>query len=148
MESKKDKRNGREPLLTIGAVSQLLEIHQQTLRKYEDEGLIAPRRSEGGTRMYSLEDVERLRVILTLTRDLGLNLAGVEIVLRMRDELNEMQRMLDAVFDELEEPLRGRIRAMMQGETDAIVPFKRAGEGLVPINLLRAIMGSERGGTE
>lgn len=144
MESKKDKRNGREPLLTIGAVSQMLEIHQQTLRKYEEEGLITPRRSEGGTRMYSLEDVERLRVILTLTRDLGLNLAGVEIVLRMRDELSEMQRMMDAVFDELEEPLRGRIRALMQGETEAIVPFNRAGEGLVPINLLRAIMGGGR----
>ncbi len=148
MESKKDKLNGREPLLTIGAVSQMLEIHQQTLRKYEDEGLIAPRRSEGGTRMYSLEDVERLRVILTLTRDLGLNLAGVEIVLRMRDELSEMQRMMDAVFDELEEPLRGRVRAMMQGETEAIVPLKRAGEGLIPITLLRAIMGGERGGKE
>jgi MerR family transcriptional regulator, heat shock protein HspR len=144
MASKKDKRNGREPLLTIGAVSQMLEIHQQTLRKYEEEGLITPRRSEGGTRMYSLEDVERLRVILTLTRDLGLNLAGVEIVLRMRDELSEMQRMMDTVFDELEEPLRGRIRAMMQGETEAIVPFNRAGEGLVPINLLRAIMGDGR----
>lgn len=145
MESKKGKRDGREPLLTIGAVAQMLEIHQQTLRKYEEEGLIAPRRSEGGTRMYSLEDVERLRAILTLTRDLGLNLAGVEIVLRMRDELSEMRRTMDTVIGELDEPLRGRVRAMLLGTTYALVPFSRAGDGIVPLSLLRAIMGDDRG---
>ena len=144
MERTKDNRNGREPLLTIGTVAQMLEIHQQTLRKYEDEGLITPRRSEGRTRMYSLEDVERLRVILSLTRDLGLNLAGVEIVLRMRDELSEMRRTMDAMISELDEPLRERVRAMMHGTTDALVPFSREGDGIVPLSLLRAIMGDDQ----
>jgi MerR family transcriptional regulator/heat shock protein HspR len=145
MPSKKDNTNGREPLLTIGAVAEMLELHQQTLRKYEDEGLIHPRRTVGKTRMYSREDVERLRIIITLTRDLGLNLAGVEIVLRMRDEMYEMQRMVDFMLEQMDSPLREQARAMLRGAAEGLVPVSRAGEGLVPFSLLREIMG-ERGG--
>ena len=76
----------------ISAVAEQYEIHPQTLRLYEREGLLKPSRSEGNTRLYSDEDIERLEIILKLTRDLGVNLAGVEIILNMREKMEAMQR--------------------------------------------------------
>jgi len=78
----------------ISVVSEMLDIHPQTLRLYEREGLIVPSRTEGNTRLYSEEDIERLRTILSLTRDLGVNLAGVEVILSMRDKMEQMQRVM------------------------------------------------------
>ena len=75
----------------ISAVSQKYDIHPQTLRLYEREGLLKPSRTEGNTRLYSEEDLERLETILSLTRDLGVNLAGVEIILNMRTKIEQMQ---------------------------------------------------------
>ena len=74
----------------ISAVAEQYEIHPQTLRLYEREGLLAPSRSEGNTRLYTEDDLERLEVILHLTRDLGVNLAGVEIILNMREKMEAM----------------------------------------------------------
>ncbi len=85
-----------KPLFLIGVVADMLKIHPQTLRLYERKGLIRPSRTVGRTRMYSGEDVEEIRRILRLTRDLGVNLAGVEIILKMRRQMLAMQ-------DELEE---------------------------------------------
>jgi MerR family transcriptional regulator/heat shock protein HspR len=76
----------------ISAVAQKYNIHPQTLRLYEREGLLKPSRTEGNTRLYSEEDLEQLETILSLTRDLGVNLAGVEIVLNMRRKIEQMQR--------------------------------------------------------
>jgi MerR family transcriptional regulator, heat shock protein HspR len=76
----------------ISAVAEQYQIHPQTLRLYEREGLLRPSRSEGNTRLYTDEDLERLEVILKLTRDLGVNLAGVEIILNMREKMEAMQR--------------------------------------------------------
>ena len=76
----------------ISAVAQQYNIHPQTLRLYEREGLLKPSRTEGNTRLYSAEDLEQLETILTLTRDLGVNLAGVEIILNMRRKMDQMQR--------------------------------------------------------
>jgi MerR family transcriptional regulator, heat shock protein HspR len=75
----------------ISAVAQKYNIHPQTLRLYEREGLLAPSRTDGNTRLYSDEDLQRLETILSLTRDLGVNLAGVEIVLNMRQKMEDMQ---------------------------------------------------------
>jgi len=75
----------------ISAVAQKYDIHPQTLRLYEREGLLKPSRTEGNTRLYSDEDLQRLETILSLTRDLGVNLAGVEIVLNMRQKMEDMQ---------------------------------------------------------
>jgi MerR family transcriptional regulator/heat shock protein HspR len=75
----------------ISAVAQKYNIHPQTLRLYEREGLLKPSRTDGNTRLYSDEDLQRLETILSLTRDLGVNLAGVEIVLNMRQKMEEMQ---------------------------------------------------------
>lgn len=79
---------------TISVVAEQFDIHPQTLRLYEREGLLKPSRTEGNTRMYTERDMERLEVILSLTRDLGVNLAGVEIILNMRHKMEEMQAQM------------------------------------------------------
>jgi MerR family transcriptional regulator, heat shock protein HspR len=86
---------------TISAVAELYEIHPQTLRLYEREGLLKPSRSEGNTRLYTDPDLERLEIILSLTRDLGVNLAGVEIILNMREKMDEMQHEFERFFEYL-----------------------------------------------
>jgi MerR family transcriptional regulator/heat shock protein HspR len=83
------------PLYTIGVVAGMLEVHPQTLRFYEKKGLLRPSRTEGRTRMYSQEDVEELARLIRLTRDLGVNLAGVEIILRMRRRMLDMQKQIE-----------------------------------------------------
>jgi MerR family transcriptional regulator, heat shock protein HspR len=95
----KDPRMGA---YMIGVVSMRYGVHPQTLRLYEREGLLAPSRTEGKTRLYSDEDLERLEFILNLTRDLGVNLAGVEVVLGLRDRLNRMQEDVERLAQVLE----------------------------------------------
>src|ERR1700684_2887020 len=85
----------------ISAVAEQYEIHPQTLRLYEREGLLAPSRSEGNTRLYTEDDLERLEVILHLTRDLGVNLAGVEIILNMREKMEAMQNQIEGFIEPL-----------------------------------------------
>src|SRR6202011_2388538 len=86
----------------ISAVASQYEIHPQTLRLYEREGLLKPSRSEGNTRLYTDSDLERLEVILALTRDLGVNLAGVEIILNMREKMEAMRTEFERFFDYLQ----------------------------------------------
>jgi MerR family transcriptional regulator, heat shock protein HspR len=90
----------------IGVVSLRYEIHPQTLRMYEREGLLEPSRTQGKTRLYSEEDLERLEFILSLTRDLGVNLAGVEVVLNLRDRMNQMQVEMQRAIEGFEAKLR------------------------------------------
>lgn len=85
------RRDPKVGCYMIGVVSTRYEIHPQTLRLYEREGLLLPSRTEGKTRLYSEEDIERLEFILNLTRDLGVNLAGVEVVLNLRDQMQKVQ---------------------------------------------------------
>src|SRR5687768_2480536 len=87
---------------TISAVAEQYGIHPQTLRLYEREGLLKPSRSEGNTRLYTDPDLERLEVILSLTRDLGVNLAGVEIILNMREKMDAMHREFERFFEYLQ----------------------------------------------
>jgi MerR family transcriptional regulator, heat shock protein HspR len=79
----------------ISAVAELYKLHPQTLRLYERVGLLKPSRSQGNTRLYTDQDLERLEVILTLARDMGVNLAGVEIILNMREKMTEMERQME-----------------------------------------------------
>jgi len=83
------------PRYMISVAAELVGMHPQTLRIYESKGLIRPKRTAGNTRLYSEADLERLRAIQQLTNELGLNLAGVEHVLRLRDELVRTRRLLD-----------------------------------------------------
>ena len=84
-----------KPLYMIGVVAEMLKVHPQTLRFYEKKGLVRPSRTEGQTRMYSDEDIEEIARLLRLTRDLGVNLAGVEIILKMRRRMTDMQRQIE-----------------------------------------------------
>jgi len=95
----------------ISAVAEQYQIHPQTLRLYEREGLLKPSRSEGNTRLYTDLDLERLEVILKLTRDLGVNLAGVEIILNMRERMEEMQRQIEQFVTSLNTEINQRSRA-------------------------------------
>jgi MerR family transcriptional regulator/heat shock protein HspR len=85
------RKSRNKAAFMISAVAESYSIHPQTLRLYEREGLLKPSRSEGNTRLYTERDLERLELILSLTRDMGVNLAGVEVVLNMRDKMEQMQ---------------------------------------------------------
>src|SRR5271154_67604 len=92
----------------ISAVAETYGIHPQTLRLYEREGLLKPSRSEGNTRLYTQEDVERLELILSLTRELGVNLAGVEVVLNMRQRMEDMQQEMHRFIEYIEQEIATR----------------------------------------
>jgi MerR family transcriptional regulator/heat shock protein HspR len=98
MASRKGPGSGKAYYM-ISAVAQKYSIHPQTLRLYEREGLLKPSRTDGNTRLYSDEDLQRLETILSLTRDLGVNLAGVEIVLNMRQKMEEMQHEVNEFME-------------------------------------------------
>ena len=106
----------------ISAVSDLYKLHPQTLRLYERVGLLKPSRSEGNTRLYTAADLERLEVILTLTREMGVNLAGIEIILNMREKMAEMQRQMEAFTEFVQQELsRGLQSAQRKPARDALV---------------------------
>ena len=98
----------------ISSVAESFQIHPQTLRLYERLGLLTPSRSEGNTRLYTEEDLQRLEVILTLTRELGVNLAGVEVILNMRERMEKLQKqveeMIEYVRDQISPSMAGSIR--------------------------------------
>jgi MerR family transcriptional regulator, heat shock protein HspR len=107
----------------ISAVAEQFQIHPQTLRLYEREGLLKPSRSEGNTRLYTDDDLERLEVILKLTRDLGVNLAGVEIVLNMREKMSEMQRQIEQFVSSLNTEITSqRARPAPTRELNSLIP--------------------------
>ena len=110
----------------ISAVAEQYQIHPQTLRLYEREGLLKPSRSEGNTRLYTGEDLERLEVILHLTRDLGVNLAGVEIILNMRQKMGEMQAQIQEFIANLNRELAAHTRFSEQEEHHWLVPVINA----------------------
>jgi MerR family transcriptional regulator/heat shock protein HspR len=110
----------------ISAVAEQYEIHPQTLRLYEREGLLKPSRSEGNTRLYTAEDIERLEVILHLTRDLGVNLAGVEIILNMREKMGEMQSQIQQFISTLNSELAARTARAAESRNNSLVPVINA----------------------
>src|SRR3972149_2820665 len=101
----------KRPLYMISVVAEMFDIHPQTLRTYAREGLIRPARTGGNTRLYSEEDLDRIDLILRLTNELGVNLAGVEVILNMRDRMEQMRREAVETFEAF---------------------FRRVGEGLLP----------------
>ena len=132
-------KNKAKAAYMISAVAEQYAIHPQTLRLYEREGLLTPSRSEGNTRLYTEEDLERLEIILKLTRELGVNLAGVEIILNMREKMEAMQRQMQGFVATLNDELSQRTAAKPV-EMKSLVPvihidtattrteIKRAGE--------------------
>ena len=115
------------PRYMISVAADLVGMHPQTLRIYENKGLIRPKRTNGGTRLYSDRDVERLKLIQRLTSELGLNLAGVEHVLRLEDELQRMRRRLDR----MERQMRETIQEVHRQYRRDLVPYQPPTE-LIP----------------
>jgi MerR family transcriptional regulator/heat shock protein HspR len=108
-----------KPLYIISIVSEMLDLHPQTLRQYERLGLVNPQRTQGNTRLYSDEDLDTLKFILTLTKDMGINLAGVEVILNMRQQIEDLQ-----VQNE-------QLKAFIRDNAEAIQKSK---EGIVPVD--------------
>jgi len=108
-----NRKDKNQPLYLISVVCEMLHVHPQTLRMYEKEGLISPQRTKK-QRLYSESDVEQLNFILQLTRELGVNKAGVDIILRMRQKLEILQREMEEMMDYLEEDIRRDVRERLQ----------------------------------
>ena len=110
----------------ISAVAEMYEIHPQTLRLYEREGLLKPSRTEGNTRLYTDEDLERLEFILNLARDLGVNIAGIGIILQMRERMEEMNRQMQSFVEYVRTVMLTRYQQAAPGSASAIVPIRRS----------------------
>jgi MerR family transcriptional regulator/heat shock protein HspR len=113
----------------ISAIAEMYEIHPQTLRLYEREGLLLPSRSDGNTRLYTEEDIERLEVILQLTRELGVNLAGVEIILNMREKMAAMQKQMEQFVSAMNQEMSQHMNQGMKDDS--------------PVMLMRVAVASE-----
>jgi MerR family transcriptional regulator, heat shock protein HspR len=116
------KGKGRAAYYMISAVAEQYTIHPQTLRLYEREGLLKPSRSEGNTRMYTDDDLERLEVILKLTRDFGVNLAGVEIILNMREKMSVMQRQIEEFVQSLNQEMALHASNAAMEKSNSLIP--------------------------
>jgi MerR family transcriptional regulator/heat shock protein HspR len=109
----------------ISSVAEMYEIHPQTLRLYEREGLLKPSRTDGNTRLYTDEDLERLEFILNLARDLGVNIAGIAIILQMRERMEEMNRQMQGFVEYVRTEMLSRFQQNAPGGGAAIVPMRR-----------------------
>jgi len=131
-KTRKETKKGTGSYYHISSVAEMYKIHPQTLRLYEKEGLLAPSRSTGNTRLYSADDLKRLEIILNLIRDLGVNLAGVEVILNMRGKIErieaEVSDFLDYVrrefFQGKEEEFEARRRALVSVRPGGVVKVK------------------------
>jgi MerR family transcriptional regulator, heat shock protein HspR len=110
----------------ISAVAEMYEIHPQTLRLYEREGLLKPSRTEGNTRLYTDEDLQRLEFILSLARDLGVNISGIAIILQMRERMEEMQRQIQEFVQYIQKEVLTRATAAADPSKGAIIPLRRS----------------------
>lgn len=126
----------------ISSVAEMYEIHPQTLRLYEREGLLRPSRSEGNTRLYTDEDLERLEFILNLARDLGVNIAGIAIVLQMRERMEEMNRQMQGFVDYVRTEMLSRMQ-QQQDPGSGLVPLRRP--MVVPVRVVSVKAASAKG---
>ena len=118
----------------ISAVAEMYNIHPQTLRLYEREGLLIPSRSNGNTRLYAPEDLEQLETILNLTRELGVNLAGIDIIMNMRRRMRQMQEEMQAFVDYVQKEFLDRTEQNREGAQNAMVRIN-------PLQIIRAKKG-------
>jgi MerR family transcriptional regulator/heat shock protein HspR len=116
----------------ISAVAEMYGIHPQTLRLYEREGLLKPSRTEGNTRLYTEQDLERLEFILSLARDLGVNISGMAIILEMRERMEEMQRQMQEFVAYIQQEVLARASAQADPARGAIVPIRRVATPSAP----------------
>ena len=124
METMATKRKSKGAYM-ISSVAEMYAIHPQTLRLYEREGLLRPSRSEGNTRLYTDEDLERLEFILNLARDLGVNIAGIAIVLQMRERMEEMNRQMQGFVEYVRTEMLTRMQQAQSQPSAGLVPLRR-----------------------
>ncbi|ADD68473.1 transcriptional regulator, MerR family [Denitrovibrio acetiphilus DSM 12809] len=117
------------PLYIISIVSEMLDLHPQTLRQYERLGLVHPQRTQGNTRLYSEDDLQTLKFILTLTKDMGVNLAGVEVIMNMREQMAELQEQ----NNQLKEFIKQNAQHLQKAK-EGLVPSSHTGIIKVKIN--------------
>jgi MerR family transcriptional regulator/heat shock protein HspR len=110
----------------ISSVAEMYGIHPQTLRLYEREGLLKPSRTEGNTRLYTDQDLERLEFILSLARDLGVNISGIAIIIQMRERMDEMQRQMAEFVSYVRSEVMARAQQAADPSRGAIVPVRRS----------------------
>jgi len=122
-----------KPLYMIGVVAEMLKLHPQTLRMYEKKGLVRPSRTVGRTRMYSPEDVEEIARVIRLARDLGVNLAGIEIILKMRRRMVDMQTQIEDLMNYVRADMGSPRDPGAQGKGEALV--RAASSQLAPVDL-------------
>jgi len=112
----------KRPKYPISVVADMIGVHPQTLRLYEREGLLKPRRTDRHTRLYSESDIERLKAIINLTQEMGVNLAGVEIILRMREQMDEMQETVEELLKRLYEKVQQQFTEKDYSEMVGLIP--------------------------
>src|SRR3990167_1210867 len=100
----------KQGFFSISAVAKMFSVHQQTIRLYEKQGLITPKRSAGNTRLFAEEDLDRLEEVIHLTHTLGINLAGVEMILKLKRQISKMQKNMNQLFDETQEDLDKQVQ--------------------------------------
>lgn len=122
-------RSDNQPVYMIGVAAQLCGVHPQTLRQYERLGLVVPSRAGAKNRLYSESDIRRVRRIQRLTQDMGVNLAGVELILRLLDEMEEMRRDMEQQMEEYVQEAERRLASMME---NPMTPIRRD-ERLLPV---------------
>jgi MerR family transcriptional regulator/heat shock protein HspR len=135
------KRKGKGAYM-ISAVAEMYEIHPQTLRLYEREGLLRPSRSDGNTRLYTDEDLERLEFILNLARDLGVNIAGIAIVLQMRERMEEMNRQMQGFVDYVRTEMLSRMQQQPE-QRAGLVPMRRT-VVVPPVRMVSVKVGKKK----
>jgi len=117
-----------EPVYLISVVASILNIHPQTLRQYEKEGLITPSRTKGRMRLYSQRDIDKIKLVLQLTRKMGINLAGVDVILKLKEQIDEMTKEIEELREELSKVNRNGLvplnKSVVKATTYDIVIFK------------------------
>lgn len=125
----------KKGFFSISAVAKMFSVHQQTIRLYEKEGLLTPKRSEGNTRLFSEEDIEKLEEIIYLTHQLGINLAGVQMIMKLKKQMKKMQQQMNDIFQETHEQLDKESKASEQAiKTSAKQLLKIKNETTLPIS--------------
>lgn len=119
--------NRKKGYFSISAVAKMFSVHQQTIRLYEKQGLINPKRTDGNTRMFSEEDVDKLEEVIYLTHKLGINLAGVEMILKLQRQIKKLQQQVNKVFEETDEELTRQVTAsknVVKESTQSLIQIK------------------------
>ena len=123
-----NKLKKKQAFFSISAVAKMFSVHQQTIRLYEKEGFITPKRSDGNTRMFSEEDVDRLEEIIHLTHQLGINLAGVEMILKLQKKITRMQKDMNKIFANAQSELIHETdtrKTLIQNQTRQLLKIKK-----------------------